>query len=63
MILSLFLPSVVKSGQCIYRLTILCQIVIIFLGKLQNYCIVKLPSLNDISVLVSSVLSADQLRK
>ena len=36
MILSLFLPTRVTSGQCIHNLTILCQTVIIILGKLKK---------------------------
>ena len=64
MILSLFLPVQVMPGQCIYDLTLLCESVIIILGKPQNSCMVKLPYLHVIfGLILSSILSADQLRK
>ena len=62
-VLSLFLPVQAMQGQCIYNMTMLCQSVIIILSNLQNSYMVKLPHLHVICGLISSFLSADQLRK
>ena len=61
--LPLFLPVQVMPGQCIYNLTLLCQSVIILLSKLPNSYMVEFPYLHVICALISSVLSANQLRK
>ena len=56
MILSLFLPTQAMSGQCIHNLTILCQIVIIILGKLQNSDILNFCTGYGVTVTLTSFL-------